>query len=356
MLKEIAKYFLYSKPWQRLSLPVSSISLGSWSFLKADYCRKFGLVPLHYNAQKLWGKIEKGTSTVEIGISCQHATEIDYGYFPPKADIVLLAPECHDQWHRNLTEHFGVVHGSKIVGFEHGNTFGHMEYGGLFQCFPHCDEIVVATEASIDNWRLDDTKMEDIRLVSADTQFYRKLWEKNRDCFNRLHIETVMVMGFPLLDDWRFSIPLPGYDDKTYRLLEREILCQLRIMMKRSIYKYHPSTSPRKRHALVDEVSYRPFEKVYQEPDAYIFHTTNCSCFGLALMTNKPIILFAVEGIKYNNDCWELIEKRCRVVPTRFTGERFEFDEEVFVEQMGRPYTEPNDEYVRKYAFNTLSH
>jgi hypothetical protein len=101
-----------------------------------------------------------------------------------------------------------------------------------------------------------------------------------------------------------------------------------------TIYKTHPDRIGEAAgifDGLADEILTAPFEQVLDCADAYLFLTTITSTFGLAVCTRRPVIVFDVEGKRWNPRFRRLFDRRCRLVPSGLDGDnRFWFDSDAF--------------------------
>ena len=115
------------------------------------------------------------------------------------------------------------------------------------------------------------------------------------------------------------------------------------------IYKAHPD---RVREVtgifenFANEIRVEAFEKVYDSCDAYLFAHTDTSTFGIAVCTNKPIIVIEIEGKPWKGNAQELVSKRCRMVPAWIDEKcRILFDEQALERALNLNIAEPNMEY-----------
>jgi len=100
-----------------------------------------------------------------------------------------------------------------------------------------------------------------------------------------------------------------------------------------------------------DEFLEDPFEITYMNADAYIIQHIGTTAFGIALMTNRPIIIFDYILDMLWDKPAELLRKRCRVIPSWIDEDsnKIMFDEYKLIEALQKPLEEINDEFINKY-------
>lgn len=249
--------------------------------------------------------------------------------------------------------------GTKVIGFEHGNTFGNTLSKGLASTeMAHCDEFIVSTSNSIANFR-EIQKIsrfpygKSTKILSVDTSYYKRLWQINRSSSLPVKIRTVMLIGFPM-NQYRYD-EVPGHFSLFHLDLELRLLRFFRKNGLRVIYKVHPNRLKEAKgifEGLAHEIKSEPFEEVYQECDAYVFGHTDTSTFGIALCTNKPIISIEIQGKRWNPGPYELIARRCKLVPAWIDSRsRVIYDESKLMEYIKEKVELANSEVVEQYMF-----
>jgi len=371
------------------------VSLGSFGHLKGEYCRRNKLIVSHMSSidflRLLPSTAQRHAKVEEIeertdclverllevsrgiglfsdeflerylkGVSAQMLYISYWVYwkiirdFARKIDLLLLGEVAKPL---NKAISFGLKNrfGTRIVGFEHGNTFGcHLSPFFAANELSHCDEYVVSTKKSIRNYV--EAQKESIcpygietQISSTGTDFYRILASKNHQCPLPRKIETVMLIGFPM-NQYRY-LGFPGHFSMMHLHLELRLLDFMNRMGFRTVYKVHPD---RKKEAegIFEEfsgsVTSEPFENVVHLCDAYLFAHTDTSAFGIAVCTNRPIIVIEIEGKIWRGNSFELVSKRCRIVQAWIDKwGRVIFDEKCLKEALREEVEEPNQEYFQ---------
>ncbi|MBN2122695.1 MAG: hypothetical protein JW821_00240 [Deltaproteobacteria bacterium] len=372
------------------------VSLGTFSRLKKEYCKKEGILfhrssidYLSENGKKDSGdnalleacvrEISAGVVRVaeglnlpmddfsraylrdlilgQVGSSCSLYRDV-LNRAMRKTNRVLLS-EVGKAANKTICFALKRRFGTEIVGFEHGNTFGSLvsKYFSVRE-LAHCDKYVVSTTGSIQNFE-ENRKVSkfpcgvETKIVAVDSDYYLSLWKKNRRTALPRKIRRVMLMGFPM-DPYRYP-ELPGHFSLFHLDLELRLMAFLKERGLRVIYKAHPDRAKEVEgvfEGLADEVCFDPFERVSDKGDAILFSHTDTSTFGIALCGPKPIIVIEMEGKIWNRDPFRLISKRCRMVPGRIDGRnRITFDERLLEECLAEEITNPNTEFLEQFMF-----
>lgn len=251
--------------------------------------------------------------------------------------------------------------GVHVVGFSHGNEPGNVDVssGGAVQHAP-CNEFVCISQASADlhadNYR--SKSLADLYPVSftpARTRHYLDLSSSASRRPLPVAVRRVMVMGYPLVPQ-RF--PLQGGMYCPLQLdLQMRIIELLLSSAFEALYKAHPDVKGAGNTAFSDlgaEIVTKPFEQVWSEADTLIFTYPSTSTFGYALCTNRPIILFDVEGTAWNPEPLALLRNRCTLIPARFDERnRLQFRPDALIEALRRPTKVPDHGYVRRMMSDT---
>ncbi len=368
-----------------------SVSLGSFVRLKKEYCSKKKLVVTHKSSldflpwaapggrlrtgeiedviQKIVANIERlardlgptldstskaylsnlGKWPLYISFSLYQGIVQDY---PQKIDLLLLS-EVAKPINKTICFALKRKFNTRVVGFEHGNTFGSL----LSRYFApselaHCDEYIVASSKSVPNFKEAQRMARlpygtETRISSMDTDYYRTLAERSKPLPVSEKISRVMLIGFPM-NQTRY-MDFPGHFSLFHLDLEIRLLGFLRKRGFKAIYKAHPDRLREIKgvfERFSDEIRAEAFEEVHHTCDAYLFAHTETSTFGIAVCTNKPIIVIEIEGKPWKGSAYELVSKRCRMVPAWINNTcRILFDEQALERALNGSIVEPNMEY-----------
>ncbi|MCD4729426.1 MAG: hypothetical protein K8R74_02420 [Bacteroidales bacterium] len=98
------------------------------------------------------------------------------------------------------------------------------------------------------------------------------------------------------------------------------------------------------------EVLYSPFEENLNYVDAFLFYYTRTTTFGLALCTNKPIVVIDGGWEKINMNMFKALKKRCRFVPAEINGDNLlEVDINAINKALLNEKNETNTEFYETY-------
>jgi len=249
--------------------------------------------------------------------------------------------------------------GCKVIGFSHGNSLGNIKRRETaYNEYLHCNIFVCPTKKSaslrkieflINNLSTD----RDTQFQSIDLPLYKDIHELNQNDDLVEFPKNIMVIGYPMTT-MRYQYCV---GDFFYFQLDLEIQI-IKFLKKngfRVIYKAHPSTADKLSllfKDLVDEFLTEPFEKVYHLADALFFGNANTTTFGFAVNTNKPIYLFDIEGIRWNDGVNELLQKRCEMISASFNKRnRIQFNQDDILKKLLKKHSAPNHEYSKQLMF-----
>lgn len=249
--------------------------------------------------------------------------------------------------------------GGEVLAFQHGNDMGttfnptlpYIEY-----CL--CDTYVCATGKAAEfheavNQESEINRRRTIKFLSVDTNRYRKLWASgSRESLVRPH-RTFMLVGYPM-NALRY---INAVGEFFIFKLDHEI--RIAALLKRRgfrvIYKAHPDRLSEIEgifDEIVDEIITEPFENSYRKADVFVFTHPLTTTFGLSLCTGCPIILIDVQGWRWNQRAYELLSRRCKMVPAWFDdNNRLSFSEDVFVKKLSELSEAINTEYLEEFMF-----
>lgn len=250
--------------------------------------------------------------------------------------------------------------GFHMVGFTHGDSVGMFKTKSFSYVEQSMvDTFVVPNQGSVELFSLSAQKFlsplgKNVKILPNKTNPYKDIKQKCRAKKVSDSITSVMLLEFPLTDMY-----YPGSYGLfwAYQLdLNLRVATLIRQHKIRTVLKKHPDRSQESEGVYdryYDELLVRPFEKVYEQADAYILPNIATSTFGFALLTNKPIIIFESSL----EDVWEpaskLLRKRCRVIPSWVAEDgRLMFDEQALVAALRDPPNEPNDEFIERYMLS----
>lgn len=251
--------------------------------------------------------------------------------------------------------------GTEAIGFSHGHNVA-ATIGRPF-CYvepPQFNRFVYPTEAAAtnatENYSLSKIKnYYPVDFVSAQSTFYSQLIDRISAKPPPTIISTIMLMGFPL-NAYHYLGNIACFSQFHLELGLR-VIEFLKKRGYRVIYKGHPD---RKSEALgvfdgiADEVLFDPFEKNWHKADAFLFTYPGTTTFGFALCCNRPIILLDHIDRQWNKTAFNLLAKRCRIVPCKQDErQRLIFSPEE-LEQALRPPEALDMDFVRRYLIGDI--
>tara|TARA_B100001123_G_scaffold322883_1_gene362349 strand:+ start:3711 stop:5273 length:1563 start_codon:yes stop_codon:yes gene_type:complete len=245
----------------------------------------------------------------------------------------------------------GKKEGFQIVGFPHGNYMDTFKISTTSYVLKGLvDTYVVPSEgaAELSSMAVENflhRYQKHVDIVCCRNSEYGRRSSLSRGKAISSSIEKVMIIESALT---------PIYQGWPYQLdLNLRIAKLLRGYKMKAILKKHPD---RLREAegvydcFYDELLAEPFEETWDKADAYIIPHIGTTAFGVALFTNKPIIIFEYILEYVWEQASELIRKRCRVIPSRFSEDgSILFDEDKLIQALQDPPEEPNDEFIDRY-------
>ena len=396
-IKQIAKFLLKNRFSSGSLLKAFrdhkvGVSLGSFVRLKREYCSKNDLLVTHKSyvdflqwaapqgrarvgeiedvVQNIVGNIARLTGNMGFTLDSalkaylrelgrwplSHSYSLYQGIvqsYPKRIDLLLLS-EVAKPINKTICFALKRKFNTKVVGFEHGNTFGSL----LSRYFApnelaHCDEYIVAASKSIPNFREAQRTARlpygtETQISSMNTNYYRVLAERSKTLPASAKIRRVMLIGFPMNQN-RY-MDFPGHFSLFHLDLELRLLAFMKQRGFKTIYKAHPDRLREVKgvfERFSDEIRAEVFEEVYHTCDAYLFGHTDTSTFGIAVCTNKPIIVIEIEGKPWKGNAHELVSKRCRMVPARIDNKcRILFDEYTLEEALNVNNIAPDMEYL----------
>lgn len=246
--------------------------------------------------------------------------------------------------------------GTKVIGFHHGNDMcNSWERATPYIENSHCDTFVCPTTRSAEfhakeNALAGISRLRNTVFVSAETARYRRLRERcSEDSFPE-KFKTVMIIGYPM-NAHRYP-----YSVGNFFLFQLDLELRLAQLLKRRgyqvIYKIHPERTKEASgifEGTVDRILPQPLESVYQQTDAFLFGCIASSTFGFTVCTNKPIFVIDIEGKDWNPEAYELLRRRCVMVPAHYDERnRLEFDEGYLLDKLGRRPEPPDFSYFEE--------
>lgn len=363
-------------------------SLGSWSRLKEDYVGRRGTaIDHHYVQTMLKGKRLRPASVskilsealaslvadaaalfqsptggcdidVEQAASSWLARVCDLGGIYEScatgpAPETLLLTEVARPVHKAIAMGFS-GRNTRVVGFHHGNDLPNSWHRfSAYTETAHCREFVCPSLASARFHKLEyETaaihKRYPVEFTSAETGYYAELKKRAATVPAPEKVRTIMLIGFPMNANRYMGHPANWFFYQAD--LEARIAEQLRSQGFKVIYKMHPE---RREEAsgvfehLYDSISIQPFEDVWPQADAFLFGSIATTTFGYALCLNRPVVFLDLPGKKYNPDAYDLLCRRCELIPCRFgPGDRVDYDEYAMYRAFASPRIPVDMAYV----------
>jgi len=95
------------------------------------------------------------------------------------------------------------------------------------------------------------------------------------------------------------------------------------------------------------DVSYDFFEDVWPQADAFVFSSFATTAFGVAVCTNRPICVLALDTVPWFPESLRLLKDRCEVVPFSLSeSKRPQFDVERIIGALSGKQSAPGMGYV----------
>jgi hypothetical protein len=249
--------------------------------------------------------------------------------------------------------------GTRVIGFHHGTGMGNAWQGiTSYHELSQCNVFVCPTAKSAEKKRHEHNlggiqELNDVECVSIETSFYKSLKEKSEGDIFPDRFRKIMVVEHPASPN-RYQ-----YSSGGYFIFQLDIGLRVVDFLKKQgyevIYKMHPEQRHRADRIFdgrADQIIMEPFEKVHSQTDAFFFSSLKTTAFGFALCTNKPIFFIDIEGTDWNPEAYELLKKRCIMIPSYFDDcNRIQFDEEYFLKELTQGPKVPDFEYVERFMF-----
>lgn len=255
--------------------------------------------------------------------------------------------------------------GIHVVGFTHGNEVGIFENHLLpFVETAQCDTFVCHTAAVARNLsniikRSPLGGCSETACVSANDDFFYKLWRRAQHTVRPRRIQKLMIVGFPMTAR-RGMFHMAGNFFAFQLDLEIRLMAAAKSVGVEVIYKMHPD---RRKEAegifdtFCDRIVVEPFEDVLDMADAYLFNQIGTTTFGIAVCMNKPVITIDLADENWNPDVRPLLERRCVSIAAKMDHrQRIRFDEAALKNVLTQPVGEIDFSYVRHYMFPEGAH
>ncbi len=249
--------------------------------------------------------------------------------------------------------------GARIVGLFHGNEVGTIDLSPSAAVqFAACDEFVCLSRPSAALYaasyrRSPLHRLGAVQFSSAETRRYLEWTEAATRPPRR--IERVMVIGFPLLPlryPYRGGQFFPVQLDLALRVVA---LCRQSGLS--VLYKAHPDMRGIGNAfftAAGAEIVSEPFERSWRLADAFVFPYVSTTAFGVAVCTDRPIVVLDIEGTAWTPEVHAALGGRCTMVPCRYGADgRLGIDDEAMAEALRRPPAAPDLGYVRRFMAPT---
>jgi hypothetical protein len=369
-----------------------SLGLGSFSTLKGEYVRKRGiyvrnvytknLLPSDWKDSKAPQKIKSAAEDIVNRFGKVFASRFGFGLDLEDAAFVcwkkrlgalfslydvlrnrkgmpdeVLVTETALPLHKTVAAAFRVS-GGRAVGFHHGNSMGGAAWEmGCYAELSAYDVFVCPTHGCAKAYAEDYaactiSRHLPVHIVATDSTYYERLHKSMASKSLPKSIKSVMLMGFPMNAIRYYG--LPGYFFYYQIALELKLVHLLVSRGYRVLYKVHPECI----NAVLDligpichEVIAEPFERCWEQADAFIFKQTASTTFGFALCTNRPIVLLDTERSFWREDHYNLIKRRCRMVPAHTESDGVMFDENVLIEVLYKKPETPDAAYIREFMY-----
>jgi hypothetical protein len=270
----------------------------------------------------------------------------------------LLLSELGRPLHRAVA--FALLRrGVEVVGMAHGNAPGYIDHRVTpYSHHAMCTHYICIGRKHAEQFTrlLKHSTMRQTKQTQMsweESSFYQDIWDSFRAAPSAKSPHKIMVIGSPL----RPIRYVSGTGE--FFIFKFDIELRLVKLLKQAgyevTYKAHPEEIGEIKCAfdgIADKIEGRPFEAVYHEADAFVFAHPLSTTFGLALCTNRPIVLIDIEGRNWNRDGYQLLRKRCAMVPAWFSASnRIEFDEQNLVEALQSAEASIDASYVETYMF-----
>ncbi len=198
------------------------------------------------------------------------------------------------------------------------------------------------------------SKKQPMEFISTETEYYRELHQACSQQKLPEQVKTVMLVGFPM-SAIRSVIKMPVNFYYYYVSLELHILRLLKENGYRILYKIHPERMGAIEEIVgphCDEIVSKPFEETWEMADAFIVTKSASTTFGFSLCTNRRILLFDHERSAWNPEHYELLKRRCQIIPASLDEtDCINYDESVLLEALRAEPSQPDYSYLYKYMY-----
>ena len=246
--------------------------------------------------------------------------------------------------------------GVEIVGFHHGNDMGAQPFpGGDIVDLLAVDRFIVPSDACL-RWRRESysrgrlVAIQPVRFERVKLPLYEQWLEAGRRAPLPPKVETVMIVGYP--PNWLRYPHMAAHWALTQFDVEVALIEALGRGGFKVLYKAHPEFERETRELfknLACTFVGGHLENCWQTADAFVFPRISSTSFGFALCTNRPVVLLDVESQDWHKDAYELLARRCRMVPACVQeGVRLSLDENALVAALRAPVREPDQAFVEQ--------
>lgn len=236
----------------------------------------------------------------------------------------LLVTHVGNPFHRVFAAAWKAT-GGNVIGLTHGNiyTCAYLPAGFTTGLNSVLNTFMVSSAG--EKRLLDDAKKHFKKGMCSDYLVKHFQHSPNKQILKSFsndppakEVRHVMIIGYPI--SYTFSCCIPENHTMAILSLELKLIKALKKAGYKITYKAHPDTLGeigKFFNDLVDIVETKPFESVHLECDCYVFPHPFSSTFGIALMTNRPIVLLTnLESNHWHPDILPLLSERCGIVET----------------------------------------
>lgn len=249
--------------------------------------------------------------------------------------------------------------GIPVVTFNHGNSVGAKNNDvGTRMRFSLADEFVCHSNASKKLYK------RSLNKISLHGQEKPRISVVRNDRFQNLksrmdsdipsQIRDLMILEAPMR-------PTVHRDYYLYWPFQLEVLLHTSEILEEhsvnTIIKRHPDRLKESKilyDNYFDDQLTKPFEKVYDQADAYLFPHIRTSTFEYSLFTNRPVIILSYSLDEFWESAQEKLKKRCCIVPSWFDDkDRIRFDKERLNEVLDRTPERPDHAFTETYHLSS---
>ena len=252
--------------------------------------------------------------------------------------------------------------GRKVIGINHGNPLGIYDDPAMFLTeFLTLDTYVVPTKGSKAFFEgllrsfSDFPLPADIRVESADDDYFLKLWRKEKAGGKAARSKRIMFVEASLFP--YFTL----YHGALYHSTQLDLSLRIMEMLKRN--GYHVTVKMRANRlkesdgggiykGFADECLGGVFEDKYEAADTFVFPHPFTTALGFALATNRKIIYFLYENEKFSQKELDSLNKRCIPVNCRFDDRnRIIFNEKELLAALEKEAPDIDTEFLKNKMF-----